>query len=115
MFVTHAYSTGRDKVCFHHTNREQLVAHRSDPELLEAVRNDMRQHLAMVRLERYSYRVRRCLPASDTSIASIVIDAADQAAFDLPHFSQETHSSQRMRIGLKVVGAIAHGHGKDGY
>jgi hypothetical protein len=94
-----------------HQHREQLVAFRTDPEQLVSIRTGMREHQTMVRLERYSYRVRRIMPASDPSILSIVIDAADQAAFDLPHFAQATHSSQKMRIGLKVVGAIAHGHG----
>jgi hypothetical protein len=95
-----------------HRLREQLVAFRTDPEQLVVVQSGMRQHLSMVRIERYSYRVRRNLPVSDPSIVSIVIDAADQAAFDLPHFAQATHSSQKMRIGLKVIGAIAHGHGE---
>jgi hypothetical protein len=75
------------------------------------VQNKKDSHLAEVRVERHGYHVRRSLPFWDPSIFSIVIDAADQAAFDLPHFRQDTHSSQKLRIGLKVIGAIAHGHG----
>jgi hypothetical protein len=85
---------------------------KGDPARLTATREAMKQHLYMVRMERRSYHVRRALPTFDSSVFSIVIDGADQSGFDLPHFAQETHSSQKGRIGVKVMGSIAHGHGR---
>jgi hypothetical protein len=107
--VTRVLNTGLHCILSQH--REDVHKSRGDTPKITTLRQSFKKHNYLMRRERLSYHLRRSLPYLNRDIFSIIIDAAEQAGFNLPHFSQQTHSSQRSKIRVKIIGAIAHGQG----
>jgi hypothetical protein len=85
----------------------------------EKVRLLEQEHWAFVKLERQSYWDRRDLGRNQLHRAqhlSLIIDAADQAAYASPYFYERSHASQAAwRLPMHLIAAISHGRKTFGY
>ena len=68
--------------------------------------------MKMVKHQREQYYLRRTISLRDTNYMSLIIDGADQKDYGLPHFHQSTHGTQKMRMGVHVMGVLHHHSGK---
>lgn len=94
-------------------SREDMNSSRWDPPKREETRKLLIAHHQEIKTERSRYVERRMAGLVDPSILSMGVDGATQRNFGLPHHHVQTHSTQKLRIGLHIMGCMVHGRGKD--
>jgi hypothetical protein len=98
--------------------REQYKEETSPAARTEIKRKE-RLHYEFVKEERRSYWTRRDWgrnPGTRADNLSLIIDAADQAAYASPYFYERTHASQAAwKLPMHLIACISHGRKTFGY
>jgi hypothetical protein len=97
--------------------RKRRAVGTTSEEELDELRAQEAEHYRFFRAERMGYYTRRELAiARPTDQMSVIIDAADQSRFNLPHFKSTSHKTAGgPKINLHLVGALNHGRGVSAY
>jgi hypothetical protein len=82
-----------------------------DPQDLEDLNKEVREHHNMVKEERAAYYLRRLQAVQQPQkYMSVIIDGADQSRFHLPHFKELSHANMgNWGIHLHLMGILNHG------
>ena len=89
--------------------KNEIADNHKRKSVVRSARKMLQEHLNMVKEERrqYSHRKERTRK-QPTKYMSIVVDGADQKAFGLPHFLENSKSDRGHKLKVKCFGCLQH-------
>ena len=73
------------------------------------LKEDQRKHWKFVEAERVEYAVKRDRTSREpNNYCSVIVDGADQSAFGMPHFANNTKNMRGEKMKVRVIGLKEH-------